>query len=803
MLKNYLTVAIRNLMRHKAYTFINMIGLAIGLTCSTLIMLYLQHEFSYDRHHSKADRIHRVFPAHREPNGDMSYHYAVPGPVAPALAEDFPEVERATRFMSRGVQVGVEGKESLRGRVTVADREFFRIFDFPLVQGDAQTGLQTPFSIFVTQSFAQKLFGDADPTGKTIQLDSKLFGDIYTVSGILKDPPETSTFDLAPDMVTATHPLKSTYKEKVWELWKDGFTITYTYIQLQPNALGSVLEKKLPNFIEQHLGKDVAQHTHYKLMPLTRLHLYGRQYGIARTDGDINTCYTLGLIGIVIVVVACINFMNLSTARSARRMREVGMRKVVGAKRTQLVYQFLCESVLLSILSLILSLSLTPLALPMLSGFMQMHLSLNAVAVLVLVVLAVGILAGSYPAFFLSSFRPITALKSMRNTKGEHASVRKGLVVVQFAISCVLIIGTLVVFQQMEYMRTANLGFNKDALITTSQLTRNAVPMKSQFQQLAGVQNATITQLTLFDDSLGKWELKSDGMNTPIKIDYLLTDPEFLDTHEIPLLSGRQFALQDFASTSLTSWHAVGADRNILLNETAAQHLNVHVGDLVDDMSDNMSYNTMPLKVVGIFKDFHHQSLHHTIRPLMLYPIIKKNQSHITVRVAMQNLPEVLARLEKTWKTFEPDRPFEFRFVDDARDQAYHRELRLSRIYAWSSGLAIAIACLGLLGLIAYTAEVRTKEIGIRKVLGATETSIVSLLTKEFLVLVVLASLFAYPVAYYTMNSWLQNFAYRIGLSFVYFIASTGATLIITLITIAYQALKAARTNPIEALRYE
>lgn len=805
MFKNYLIVASRNLMRHKAYTFINVIGLAIGLTCSTLILLYLQHEFSYDRHHSRADRIHRIFPAYQEKNGDISYHYAVPGPVAPALAEDFPEVERATRFMRRGVNVGVAGQESVRGRITVADREFFHVFDFPLVRGDAKTGLQTPFSIFVTQSFAQKLFGDGDPIGKTIQLDDKIFDATYTVSGILKDPPETSNFGLAPDMVTTTRTLKGNYTENTWDLWKDSFTITHTYVQLQPNVSGSALEKKLPNFITQHLGKDAAQHTQYKMMPLTDLHLYGRQYGLSRADGDINTCYTLGLIGIVIVLVACINFMNLSTARSARRMREVGMRKVVGAKRTQLVYQFLCESVLLSILALILSLSLTQLALPMLSGFMQMHLSLNAVAVFAFVVLGVvvGVLAGSYPAFFLSSFRPVTALKSMRNTKGGHASVRKGLVVVQFAISFVLIIGTLVVFQQMEHMRTANLGFNKDALITTSVLSQNSVPMKRQFRQLAGVQNATLTQLTLFDDSLGKWALKPHGTNTPIKIDYLLTDPEFLDTYEVPLLSGRPFSLQDYANVSLTSWHAVGTDRNILLNETAAQHLNVQVGDLVEDMSDNMSYNTQPLKVVGIFKDFHHQSLHHTIRPLMMYPIVKRNQSHITVRVDMQNLPGVLARLEKVWKTFESDRPFEFRFVDDARDQAYHRELRLSRIYAGSSGLAIAIACLGLLGLIAYTAEVRTKEIGIRKVLGATEIGIVRLLTKEFLVLVVLASLFAYPVAYYTMNSWLQNFAYRIDLSFVYFIASTSATLMITLITIAYQALKAARTNPIEALRYE
>jgi len=801
MFKNYLTVAIRNLMHHKVYTFINMIGLAIGLTCSTLILLYLQHEFSYNRHHSKADRIHRVFPEHRRPNGDLSYHYAVPGPVAPVLAEEFPEVERATRFMSRSVNVIAEGRESVGGGVTVADREFFHIFDFPMIQGDAQTGLQTPFSIFVTQSFAQKLFGNTDPTGKTVLLDSKLFGDIYTISGILKDTPKTSTFDLAPDMITTTPPLKSAAEmEEVWESW-NGFTITYTYVQLKPDASDSALEEKLPNFVRRHFGEEAAQYYHYKLMPLTQLHLYGRQYGIGGIDGDINTCYTLGLIGIVIVVVACINFMNLSTARSTRRMREVGMRKVVGAKRAQLVYQFLCESVLLSILSLVLSLGLTELTLPMLSEFMHIQVSLNAVTVPALVVfgIGVGILAGSYPAFFLSSFRPITALKSVRNTKGAHASVRKGLVVVQFAISVVLIVGTIIIFQQTEHMRTTNLGFNKDALITTSVITRNAVTMKRQFQQLTGVRNATITHLKIFGVLFHKWDLKSDGMNTPIETDYLLTDPEFLDTHEIPLLSGRQFTLQDF-STALNTGGAINGARNILLNETAAQQLDVQVGDLVKIPGTS---NDVTRNVIGIFKDFHHITLHHTINPLMLLPVINERQSFITVRVDMQNLPEVLARLEKTWKRFEPDRPFEFRFMDEARDQNYRRELRLSRIYALSSGLAIAIACLGLLGLIAYTAEVRTKEIGIRKVLGATEVSIVSLLTKEFLVLVTLASLLAYPVAYYTMNSWLQNFAYRIDLSPTYFIASTGVTLMITLITIAYQALKAARANPIEALRYE
>ena len=799
MFKNYFTVAIRNLLKHKAYTFINVIGLVIGLTCSTLILLYLQYEFSYDRHHSKADRIHRILQTNRESNGDVSYRYGIRSTAAPGLAEEFPEVERATSFIYRAVDIGIEGKESLKGFVTVADAEFFQVFDFPMVQGDVQAGLQTPFSIFITQRLAKTLFGDGDPIGQTVLLDSKLFGDRYTISGILKDMPKTSASDLAPDLITATRPRKSDDIDAIWEWWP----IFFSYVLLEPNASISTLEAKFPDFVQRHSNVPASEITWgYKSMPLTDMHLHGGQYNLLGEFGDINSCYALGLIGIVIVVVACINFMNLSTARSARRMREVGMRKVVGARRMQLVYQFLCESVLLSLVAFVFALGLTYMLLPLLNEFMQIQISLNMaiVPLLALLGMGVGILAGSYPAFFLSSFRPIMALRAMRNTKGGHASVRKGLVVVQFAISVVLIVGTLIVFEQMAYLRTANLGFNKDALITISGISRNAVTMKQQFQQVVGVKNVTITQLPLLGKLIDgdSFHLKSTNANIPIRTNYIMTDPDFLNTYEVPFISGRQWTMQDL-STIPRSGNILDVDRNILLNETAAKKLDVQVGDIIKSpFSPDIT-----LSVVGIFKDFHHISLHHTIRPLMLLPVINERQCHITVRFNMQNVSEVLANLEKAWKMFEPDRSFVFEFMDEARAEFYHREQRLSRIYALSTGLAIVIACLGLLGLIAYTAEVRTKEIGVRKVLGATEGSIVRLLTKEFLVLVALASVLAYPVAYYTMSSWLQNFAYRIDLSVVYFVVSTGVTLIVTLLTIAYQALKAARTNPIDALRYE
>ncbi|MBT5831787.1 MAG: FtsX-like permease family protein, partial [Candidatus Latescibacteria bacterium] len=797
------TVAIRNLARHKTYTFINVIGLAIGLTCSTLILLFLQHEFSYDRHHSKADRIYKVFQSQRLPSGDMSYYYGAQGPIAPAMAEEFPEVERATRFIQRRPSVGVEGKESLYGRVTVADHEFFNIFDFPLIEGNAQTGLQQPFSAFVTQSFAQRLFGNEDAIGKTITLNSKIFDDVYTITGILKDIPENSIPELAPQIITAT-PSRKIFEGKdareIWETWK-GKGIARTYILLKANTPVSAIKQKLPDFVRRHMGDEAVETENYEVMPLTQLYLQAYQkYGLPMMGtGDLNACYALGGTGLFIVIIACINFMNLSAARSARRMREVGLRKVVGAKRSQLIYQFLGESILLSLLALVLALGLTELTLPAFNGFMQINLSIKPALLPLFAVVAVGVglLAGSYPAFLLSSFRPVVVLQVVRNTKGGHAAVRKGLVVIQFAISMVLIAATLIIYQQIEYMRTADMGFERDRLVLLQISGGGDLPqvMKTELLKHTGVSQVSISHYSPVPRTDADHRLVSaEGLDASVDVRFLLTDHDFLNTYQIPLLSGRNFMLQDQrpVNSSPDKPNALA----ILLNEAAAKRLKVQPGEQIEFAG--MSHN-----VVGIFKDFHNRSLQHAIDPMMLLCSFHEQQAFMTMRVDNQNRSAAMAHMETVWKKTFPTRSFSPFFGSEADRHFYGNELKQRSLYVVSSGLAIAIACLGLLGLIAYTAEVRTKEIGIRKVLGATEVSIVSLLTKEFLVLVALASVLAWPVAYYTMGEWLQNFVYRIDLSPAYFIASTGVALVITLITIAYQALKAARANPVEALRYE
>jgi putative ABC transport system permease protein len=546
MLKNYITIAIRNLARHKVYTFINIIGLAIGLACSTLILLYLQREFSFDQHHSKADRIHYVFTENRESNGNWTGLHTTPAPVAPALEEEFPEVERATRFARRGVFVHVEGKDPVQSQTMVVDQAFFDVFDFPLEQGDAQTYLQTPFSIVVTESFAHTLFGDENPIGKTIRLDAKFFDDYYTITGILKDVPATCSFK--PDLMTATVPQKDdNLLKRSWESWRS-LRFTHTYVLLKQGASISALEKKLPAFIDRHLEEERAKTRRYAMMPLAQYHFVGSHLIPRLESGNINDCYTLGAIGISIVVVACINFMNLSTARSTRRMREVGMRKVVGAKRVQLVCQFLGESILLSLLALMISLGIAELTLPMLNGFMGINLSLNPsmLPALFLLSLVVGLLAGSYPAFFLSSFRPTSVLKVMPNTKGGHALVRKGLVVVQFAISMVLIAGTIIVSQQTEFMRSADMGFQKASLIRLPTLWQNAGEIKTQLLQHAGVRQVTSAHVPPFAiQNRDRFSVAVQGSTTPIKMPFLMVDHDFIETFQIPLLSGRNFMPQD------------------------------------------------------------------------------------------------------------------------------------------------------------------------------------------------------------------------------------------------------------------
>ena len=809
MFKNYLTVAIRNLMRHKAYSLINVFGLAVGMTCAILILLFIQHEFSYDRHHEKVDRIYKVLRQKQRPDGEIYYAAGTSGPVAPTMQQEFPEVERATRFINRPMWI-YHKDQGFTERAIIADEEFLNVFDYELVEGSL-ADLQKPYAAFVTQRLAKKLFGDAEPIGKVVSVSYKWLNGDFTIAGILKDVPETSVWELECDFLTMTMPPAQegfNWKERLWGHWsiESNFHPMRTYLLLKPTASETTLAQKLPDFALRYL-KEMSKKEGFALVPLNRLYLYGKHEfnGLtAPSDGkplgDYRRSYTFGVIGLFVLVIACINFMNLATARSARRAREVGMRKVVGAYRGQIIGQFMGESVLLALVALVLATGMSEVLLPIVNGYLGFEMEIDGWLLVQLLVLAlvVGLFAGSYPALFLSSFRPTVVLKGTRTTAGGHGLVRKGLVVMQFAISIVLIVGTWVAFQQIEYMRNTDIGFEREARIIMPLMKQDrslrwqAEKVKQQVLTHAGILGATTS---LFppgeENNIDMRQISVPGLAEPLDVHIIFVDEDFVDVYGIQILEGRSLLTSDKPVLSENQW----TNNNILFNESAAKLM----GDI--QAGDSVFLEGFPAKVVGIFKDFHNRSLHHEIRPLMLIPF--STPDYITVKFNAKNLPAVMAHLESVWKTFLPDRPFEYQFLDDYLDTFYQTDLKLRQLYAACTGLAIVIACLGLLGLIAYTAEVRTKEIGVRKVLGATEMNLVGLLTREFLVLVGVASLLAWPVAWWIMRGWLANFAYRIDLSPVYFIASTLVALVITLVTIGYQALKAARTNPVDALRNE
>lgn len=797
MLSYYVTVAIRNLAKHKAYTLINLIGLAIGLACSILIFLYLQHELSFDQHHKKADRIYRVVPATRAPDGTISYNYATFGPVAPALAAEYPEVERGTRFMSRKAYVNVEDGEKVESDVLVADTELFNIFDYGVVQGNAQAALETPFSVLLTSTYARKLFGDSDAMGQTISIKSKFLDGEFTVAGILENIPTTSSVGLKPELITSARSLRDANTvHGVWEGWF-WYPLTHAYILLKPDASNVDLQRKLTDFVDLHWGDETARSKHYELLPLTELHLYGKhRYDLPGATGDINVCYSLAIIGTFVLLVACINFTNLTTARSTRRAREVAMRKVTGARRSQLLSQFLAESLCLALLSLAIATAAVQLLGPRIDSYFQIQLPsiVPYLPHLIIGGLGVGLLAGSYPAIVLSSFPPLAVLKTTHDASGGNALVRKGLVVLQFSISITLMICTIVVFAQGEFFRTADTGFDRDALILAELWGQadKAEPLKARFLQHSGVKNASITGRSLVLHGADELLVSRAGSDNRSSLGYLFVDQDFVDTYGLTVVSGRTFREGDFKT--IDTWGTPGT-LGVLINQKASERLGVGAGDQID-------FKGSTHEVIGVVADFHYRSMHYTIRPLMLL-CTRLEQAWITVRADPQQIPEVTAHLRSEWNQVLPQRPPELVFFEEIQERVYLTELKQRELYAICSGLSIAIACLGLLGLIAHTVQIRTKEIGVHKVLGATEWGILRLVTKDFLVLILIASALAYPISYYAMENWLQNFAYRIGLSPVFFILSTGLALVVTGLTIAYQALKAAKTNPVDALRYQ
>jgi putative ABC transport system permease protein len=720
-------------------------------------------------------------------------------------------VEAAARVILRGVAVQYE-QEGLHRQFAMVDPSFFAMFDFPFVRGNAETIVQDPGSMAISERLAAQFFGDEDPLGKVLTFHDQYYGRSFVVRGILKDVPDQSTihFDM---LVTTRAPNMS---REVWDVWRPtgGWGHVVNYVLLKEGADAKAVEAKLEDVIVQHMGEAIAKTSTYYLQPLTRAYLYSiADYNMAWRDysGDIQSVHLMGVIAVFILLIACINFMNLATARSIRRAREVGLRKVVGAHRFQVVGQFLGEAVLMSILAMIIALGLAKLAMPYfvtLSG--KVHLSLvmlwepQVLIGMVGMVCVVGLLAGSYPAFFISAFEPVETVKGSFKTGSRGAWIREHLVVMQFALSILLIIGTFVVFQQMEYIRNQTLGYDKDPIILTNIFSVEKSLNKNRKTRLVNryqvvkqemLKHRNIVKVSAFSRPLGR---KMHGQlqvfvaeghaGENLQMQILNVDDEFLSLFGIEVIAGRNFSL-DMPTDQTFAY---------LLNETAVKQLGWD-----DPIGKSFGLTDGEGKVIGVVKDFHFSSLHTRIGSLALR-MNTSSYGSLGIQVRAENIEETVAFIEKVWKQFmvsyEPPR---YQFMEEWFDRNYQDEKRVSKMATIFAGLAIFLACLGLLGLVSYAVEQRTKEIGVRKVLGASVGGVMVLLSKDFVKFVLIANVIAWPVAYFSTVRWLQGFAYHIDIGVLPFVLASMLALTIALGTVSFHAWKAARANPVDAIKYE
>ena len=809
MIKNYLTVAIRNLMRHKLYTSINVLGLAIGLACGILILLYIQQEFAVNRSHTLGDRIYKVI---REQRGSTqtSYTEGTSGALGPVLEETFPEVETTVRIWRWTVSAQYGEREG-QYQFGLVDDNFLDVFDFPLIKGDLETAFRTPYSVVITDDMAQHLFGDIDPMGQTFSIENVSFPGEYTVTGIVKAPHLSSGlyFEI---LSTTLTPVEET--QEVWTLWRptQSWRPVKTFVLLKAGQNAEILQTKMQPLIKQYMGDEVAKKNTYYLQPLHRMYLYGESDFNPTADSPIQKIYMLTAIGLIVVVIACVNFTNLATARAVTRKREVGVRKVVGAHRPQLVVQFLTESLLLTCSALLIALALVELCLPLFNQFVRGDLHLNAAMVMagapavLALTLAVGLLAGWYPAFFLSSFSPVTALKSSASSSSGSNGLKKGLVVFQFGMSILLVICTLIVYQQLRFIETKEMGFARDHIVSlpifVRDFSKESNPQKRLSARHQMVKQVFLEHPNILSASALRYNIT--GYSGRLRLAWPDGDPtkertfrinevddSFFETFEIPVLRGRAFSADVASDTS----------QAIILNETAVRLLGWE-DDPIGKQIVLPAYDNLSLIVIGVVKDYHNLTLREEIAPMGFLARWKMFYS-LVLRIRPENTAQTLSFLETQWKRFVPDAPFEYHFMDEIIDWVYFNEQLTGKMLGIFSLLAIFVACLGLFGLAAFMVQSRTKEIGVRKVLGASTPHLVMLLSREFLFLVLLANGIAWPIAYYLMHNWLSGFAYQTDLNVLPFVASAIMALIIAFGTVSMQAIRAARSNPIDALRYE
>ncbi|MBN1274517.1 MAG: ABC transporter permease [Candidatus Aminicenantes bacterium] len=784
MLKNYLKIALRNIKRYKSHSFINLAGLSIGLAACILILLWVQHELSFDRFHENADRLFRAVEHEQMSTGRTLSYPLFPTGFGPALKKDFPQVLETVRFRtSRGRIVRVGENSFYEDHFAFTDPALLKIFTFPLLRGNPDSVLTDPSSIVLTERMAHKYFGDKDPMGRVIQVDGE---HEFQVTGILKNIPNNShiQFDFAVPLINL--------KKYGWDMDEWGRYGIHTYVLLNEHTDYQEFNTQIEGFLKKY---DEGTLMTLSLQPFKKIHLYSREISASGTPGDIRYITVFSLIAFFILLMACFNFMNLATARSERRAREVGLRKVVGAQRKNLIFQFFGESILMALAALVFALSFVQLALPAFNSLTEKEMTFpifsNPALLLSILGIAVltGCMAGIYPAFFLSSFQPIKAL-TKRFTSGTGGSLfRKTLVIFQFVLTIFLVIGTVIVNRQMHYIRNKNLGIEKEHVLSIS--LRGGLEEKYSVLKNEIARNAAVFSVSAASDApagyhwsmtLNDWE----GRDTDAHylMDLSSVDSDYLNVLGLELVEGRFFKEQEES----------GDDRlPIVVNETAVKAMG---------MKEPLGKRVRNFRIIGVLKDYHFSSLHHSIAPLGLIhtPV---DYDTLLIKIRPGNLQKTLASVKESWEKAAPAYPFEYRFLDEAIDELYKVDQKVGQIVNIATFLALFIACLGLFGMASFTAEQRTKEIGIRKVFGASVPSIFVLLSKEFSKWVIAANVIAWPAAFFVMKKWLSGFAFSTSMNILFFVFAAVIVLTIAILTVSYQTLKAALANPITSLHYE
>lgn len=790
MLKSYLLIAIRSLRRNKLHASINIIGLAIGMACCILITLFVQFELNYDRHNKDADRIYRMAI------GLEANTWAISAfPIGRLLKDNFPEVEKFTRIKPSEIFVRNSANEiKNKEKVFFADSSVFDVLDIKLVKGDPATALAEINSMVLTQEKARSFFGNEDPMGKTLTLlnDKKE----YKITGIIEPLPSNSHVHIQM-MVSSDNmgPMRADSKEG-WNY----LTNHYTYLVLSKGIDHQAFAKKISAFMDKYQEiKPGDRPSDIRLQPLTAIHLHSNLGLEVEANGSLNTVYIMSAVAFFILIIACINFMNLTTAQSLKRAREVGIRKVVGSKKSQLVFQFLSESVVISFVSLVLAIFLLFVVVPKFNELSGKEIVFNplqngfAWLLFATITFFVGVLAGTYPAFFLSSFKPTLVLKGnfVSNLKGQL--MRKGLVVFQFAIAFVIMVGTYIIYSQLDFMLNKNMGFDREqtVVIRLPQDSIGDLTLKNEVLQLAGVQ--AVTRMGEIPGKMvwtsGFW-YEGAPENKAENLYHFSGDVDLLKTMNMKMKVGNYFApdTKQFG-------------KEFVINETAAKHFGWKPEEAIGKLMNFGERGQDPGKIIGVMEDFHFKHLHDKIDPLIMYTSPHYEGQFMAIKIRSSNIKDMVASIENTWKATVPNYEFEYQFLDETFDKLFDQEKRLGQLFGVFSGLAIFVSCLGLFGLASFTMEQNKKSVAVRKVLGASVSNIVVMMSKDFLTLVLIGLVIASPIAYYAMDKWLNGFAYNVGFTWLVFAYAALAGAIVAFGTVSYHSLKAATSNPVNSLK--